>query len=181
MQQSANLRCQLLHDRLLHPHSPPRGTRCQRRGHTSLWRGACHGNGNRRRGRWVCFHFWMPGLGRRSWKTAKGNVSMQQHWCMITRQHLHTWRTQFLALFACAQPGDPAGPQRSIGQLHGWSGGVASTRLLLGFFLRLRASALCRLAAGQSLGYSGPLGFGRGAGEEVVRPGDVGLRRVAPV
>jgi hypothetical protein len=71
--------------------------------------------------------------------------------------------------------------RQSIGQLHGWSEGVASTRLLLSFFLCSGASALCRLTAGQSLGYSGPLGFGRSAGEEVVRPGDVGLRRVAPV
>jgi hypothetical protein len=71
--------------------------------------------------------------------------------------------------------------RQSVGQLHGWSEGVASTRLLLGFFLRPGASALCGFAAGLSLGYLGPLGFGRGAGEEVVRPGDVGLRRVAPV
>jgi hypothetical protein len=43
------------------------------------------------------------------------------------------------------------------------------------------ATAFCGLTAGQSLSYSNPLGFGCGAGEEVVRPRDVGLRRVTPV
>jgi hypothetical protein len=71
--------------------------------------------------------------------------------------------------------------RQSIGQLHGWSGGVASTRLLLNFLLCQGASAFCGLAAGQSLGYLSPLGFGGGAGEEVVRSRDVGLWRVAPV
>jgi hypothetical protein len=71
--------------------------------------------------------------------------------------------------------------RQSIGQLHGRSGGVASTRLPLGFFLRQGASAFRGLAAGQSLGYSSPLGFGSGAREEVVQSWDVGLRRVAPV
>jgi hypothetical protein len=33
----------------------------------------------------------------------------------------------------------------------------------------------------QSLGYASPLCFDSGAGEEVVRPGDVGSRRVAAV
>jgi hypothetical protein len=58
--------------------------------------------------------------------------------------------------------------RQSIGQLHRWSGGVASTRLSLGFFLRQGAFAFGGLAAGQSLGYSRPLGFDCGAGEEVV-------------
>jgi hypothetical protein len=71
--------------------------------------------------------------------------------------------------------------RQSVGQLHGWSGGVASTRLPLGSFFRQGASAFGGLAAGQCLGYSSPLGFSCGAGEEVVRPRDVGLPRVAPV
>jgi hypothetical protein len=71
--------------------------------------------------------------------------------------------------------------RQSVGQLHGWSGGVASTRLPLGFLLRQGASAFSALAAGQNLGYSSPLGFGGGVGEEVVRSRDVGLWRVPPV
>jgi hypothetical protein len=71
--------------------------------------------------------------------------------------------------------------KQGISQLHGRSGGVASTRLLLGSFLRQGASAFYGLTAGQSLSYSSPLGFGCGAGEEVVRPRDVGLQRVASV
>jgi hypothetical protein len=30
---------------------------------------------------------------------------------MTTKQHIHTWRTRLLALFVCAQPGDPTGPK----------------------------------------------------------------------
>jgi hypothetical protein len=71
--------------------------------------------------------------------------------------------------------------RQSVGQLHGWSEGVASTHLPLGSFLRQGASAFDGLAAGQCLSYSSPLGFSCGTGEEVVRPRDVGLRRVAPV
>jgi hypothetical protein len=52
-----------------------------------------------------------PSWGGEAGGLQTGNVSMQQHWCMTTRQHLHTWRTRFLSLFACAQPGDLAGPQ----------------------------------------------------------------------
>jgi hypothetical protein len=70
---------------------------------------------------------------------------------------------------------------QGVSQLHGRSRGVASARLLLGFFIHQGASAFRGLAAGQSLDYLSSLGFGRGAGEEVVRPRDVGLRRVAPV
>jgi hypothetical protein len=52
-----------------------------------------------------------PGRGGEGGGLQTGNVSMQQYWCMTTRQHLRTWRTRLLALFTCAQPGDPAGPQ----------------------------------------------------------------------
>jgi hypothetical protein len=54
---------------------------------------------------------WRPSRGGEAGGLQMGNVSMQQYWCMTTRQHVHTWRTRFLALFTCAQPGDPAGPQ----------------------------------------------------------------------
>jgi hypothetical protein len=52
-----------------------------------------------------------PSRGGEAGGLQTGNASMQLHWCMTTWQHLRTWRTRFLALFACAQPGDPAGPQ----------------------------------------------------------------------
>jgi hypothetical protein len=54
---------------------------------------------------------WRLGRGGEAGGLQRGSVSLQQYWCMTTRQHVHTWRTQLLALFVCAQPGDPAGPQ----------------------------------------------------------------------
>jgi hypothetical protein len=89
--------------------------------------------------------------------------------------------SDFLCLSFAHNPATLRDRRQGVGQLHGRSGGVASTRLLLSFFLRQGASAFRGLAAGQSLGYSSPLGFGCGTGEEVVRPRDVGLRRVALV
>jgi hypothetical protein len=71
--------------------------------------------------------------------------------------------------------------RQGVGQLHGWSGGVAPSRIPLGFPSHQGASAFGGLAVGQCLGYSSPLGFGCGTGEEVVRPRDVGLWRVTPV
>jgi hypothetical protein len=71
--------------------------------------------------------------------------------------------------------------KQSFGQLHGWSGGVVSPRLPLGFLLRQGAPVLRGLAAVQSLGYSSPLCFGSSAGEKVVRARDVRLWRVAAV
>jgi hypothetical protein len=55
-----------------------------------------------------------------SWRLVSGgeagglqteNIRVQQYGCMTTRQHIHTWRTRLLALFVCAQSGDPAGPK----------------------------------------------------------------------
>jgi hypothetical protein len=71
--------------------------------------------------------------------------------------------------------------RKSFGQLHGWLGGVVPSRLSFSFFLHLGALVLCGVAAMQSLGYASPLCFDSGAGEEVVRPGDVGSRWVAAV
>jgi hypothetical protein len=71
--------------------------------------------------------------------------------------------------------------RQGVGQLHGWSRGAASTLLPLSFFLHQGASAFGGFATGQSLSYSSPLGFGCGAGEEVVWLTDVGLWRVALV
>jgi hypothetical protein len=54
---------------------------------------------------------WRPSRGGEAGGLQMGIVSMQQYWCMTTRQHVHISRTQLLVLFVCAQPGDPAGPQ----------------------------------------------------------------------
>jgi hypothetical protein len=71
--------------------------------------------------------------------------------------------------------------RQSFGQLHGWSRGVAPSRLPLGFPFCQGAPAFSGLAAGQSLGHSSPLRFSCGAGDKLVRSRDVGLRRVAAV
>jgi hypothetical protein len=124
---------------------------------------------------------WRSGWGGEARGLQMENVSIQQYWCMATRQHVHTWRTRLLVPFVCARLGDPAGPR---------AGHRSTPWMVRGSCLcppppRLLsppgASSFCGLAAGQSLGYSSPLDFGRGAGEEVVWPRDVGLRRVAPV
>jgi hypothetical protein len=67
--------------------------------------------------------------------------------------------------------------RQSFGQLHGWSGGVVPSRLPFGFPFHQGA----HLTVGQSLGRLSPFHFGCGAGEKVVRSGDVGFWWVAPV
>jgi hypothetical protein len=70
--QNANLQCRLLHDRLLHRIAHP-GVLVVGGGVSPAdGAGAHHGNGHRRRGRWLCFHFLAPGPGWRSWRTANG-------------------------------------------------------------------------------------------------------------
>jgi hypothetical protein len=54
---------------------------------------------------------WRLGWGGEAGGLQTDNVSVQQHWCMTTRQHVCTWRTRLLAPFICARPGDLAGPQ----------------------------------------------------------------------
>jgi hypothetical protein len=39
----------------------------------------------------------------------KDNVSMQKYRYMTTKQEIHTWRSQLLVLFVCAQPDDLTG------------------------------------------------------------------------
>jgi hypothetical protein len=70
------LQQRLLHHSFLYSQGPwclHHGTRCWWQGHTSWWRSACHGDGNRfyRSSRWVCFHLLAFGVGRRSKRTAK--------------------------------------------------------------------------------------------------------------
>jgi hypothetical protein len=107
---------------------------------------------------------------------AYNNIGVRQQDSMFVPRRLDFLRLSFVHDLATLWDRG-----QGVGQLHGRSGGVASAHLLLGFFLRQGAFAFRGLAAGQSLSYSIPLGFGRGAGEEVVRPRDVESWRVAPV
>jgi hypothetical protein len=54
---------------------------------------------------------WRPGWGGQAGGLQTKNVSMQQYWCMTTRQHVRTWRTRLLAPFICARLGNPTGPR----------------------------------------------------------------------
>jgi hypothetical protein len=71
--------------------------------------------------------------------------------------------------------------RQSFGQLHGWSGGVVPSCLPFGFPFYQGAPAFSGLTDGQSLGCLSPFRFGCGAGEKVVRSGDVRLWWIAPV
>jgi hypothetical protein len=71
--------------------------------------------------------------------------------------------------------------RHSVGQLHDWLGGVVSSRFSFSSFLCPGAHILYGPAAALSCSYTSPFGFYSGAGEEVVRPGDIGSRRVAAV
>jgi hypothetical protein len=71
--------------------------------------------------------------------------------------------------------------RQSVGQLHDWLGGVVPSRFSFSVLLRLGAYILCGHAAALSCSYASPFGFYSGAGEEVVRPGDIGSWRVAAI
>jgi hypothetical protein len=113
MLQDTNLQRRLLHDSLLHPHSPSWGACRRRRGHTSWWRGARHSNGNSCRSCWICSHFFELGPGWRSGRTTTGYCQRATipMFGDSTRQQTHTWKTRLLALSACVPPDDPAGPK----------------------------------------------------------------------
>jgi hypothetical protein len=110
-------------------------------------------------------------------------VSMQQHRCLAIKQGSKQIPGRFdcLRLPLAHHSMTLRDRRQSFGQLHGRSGGVVPSRLPFGFLLHQGASVLRGLAAVQSRSYSSPLCFGSGAGEKMVRPGDVGLRRVAAV
>jgi hypothetical protein len=123
-----------------------------------------------------------PGSGEAS-GLQMDTVSMQQYRYLMIQQgsiFIHG-RLNFLRFPFVRYPMTLRDRRHSFGQLHGWSGGVAPSRLPLGFPFRQGAPTFSGLAAGQSLGHSSPLRFGRSAGEKVLRLRDVGLRRVAPV
>jgi hypothetical protein len=45
---------------------------------------------------------WRSGWGGEAGGLQTENVSIQQYWCMTTRQHVRTWRNRLLAPFVCA-------------------------------------------------------------------------------
>jgi hypothetical protein len=90
-------------------------------------------------------------------------------------------RLEFLRLSLAHQPTALRHQRQSAGQLHAWLGGVVPTRFPFSSLLRLGAHILCGPAAALSCNNASPLRLNSGAGEEVVRPGDIGSRRVATV
>jgi hypothetical protein len=108
-------------------------------------------------------------------------TSQYQHTAIQQSSNLVPGRFDFLRLSLAHYPTTLRHQGQSSGQLHGWSRGAVPSHLSFSFLLHLGALVLRGVAAMQSLGYASPLCFDSGAGEEVVRPGDVRLRRVAAV
>jgi hypothetical protein len=124
---------------------------------------------------------WRSGWGGEAGGLQTENVSIQQYWCMTTRQHVHTWRTQLLAPFICTRLGDPAGPR---------AGRLSTPQMVRGTCLCPPPPRLLSPPGGFRLPWTHcraeprllePSWLRPRAGEEVVRPRDVGLRRVSPV
>jgi hypothetical protein len=90
-------------------------------------------------------------------------------------------RFEFLRLLFAHQPTALRHQRQSAGQLHALLGGVVPTCFSFSSLLRLGAHILDGSAAAQSCSNASPLCLNSGTGEEVVRPGDVGSRRVAAV
>jgi hypothetical protein len=126
---------------------------------------------------------WRSGSGGEAGGLQKDNVSVQQYRYLTIQQGsiFIPVRLDFLHFPFAHYPTTLRDRGQSFGQLHGWFGGVVPSRLPLGFPFCQGALTSSGLTAGQSLGYSSPLRFGCGAGEEVVRSRDVGLWRLASV
>jgi hypothetical protein len=98
-----------------------------------------------------------------------------------TRQQTHNWKTRLLARSSCVSPNDPAEPEAEF---------RSTPRLVRGSCPSSPPPQFPSLPGGSGPpwthycaepGLSEPLCFDSGAGEKVVRPRDVGLRRVAAV
>jgi hypothetical protein len=113
---------------------------------------------------------WCSGSGGEASGLQTDNVSVQQYRYLTIQQGsiFIPGGLDFLRFPFARYPTTLRDRRQSFGQLHGWSGGVAPSRLPLGFPFSQGAPAFSGLAARQSLGYSSPLCFGRGAGEKVV-------------
>jgi hypothetical protein len=183
VQLEANLQCRLLFDGPFHPQGLSQRFRCGRRGFTSQWRGPRHGDGDSCDGRWSCPFFFGLGPGGGGGRTTRGHCKHDtpSTYSNTTRQQQVPGRFDFLRLPLSHYPTTLRHQRQSVGQLHDWLGGVVPSRFSFSFLLRLGAHILCGPAAALSCSYASPFGFYSGAGEEVVRPGDIGSWRVAVV
>jgi hypothetical protein len=109
------------------------------------------------------------------------SMTQYQHIALQQSSKFLPGRFKFLCLSLAHQLTALWYQRQSFGQLHGWPGGVVPSHLSLGFFLHQGALVFRGVAALQSLGYASPFCFDSGAGEEMVRPGDIGSRRIAAV
>jgi hypothetical protein len=183
VQLEANLQYRLLLDGPFEPHGPSQRFRCGRRGFTSQWRGPRHGDGDSCDGRWSCFLFFRLGLGGGGGRTTGGHCNHDtiSTYNNTIRQQQVPERFDFLRLPLPHHPTTLRHHWQSAGQLHDWLEGAVRSRLSFSFLLRLRAHILYGPAAALSCSYASPFGLYSGAGEEVVRPGDIGSWRVAAV
>jgi hypothetical protein len=104
-----------------------------------------------------------------------------QHIAIQQSSKLLPDRFEFLCLSLAHQPTALRHQRQSTGRLHAWLGGVVPTRFSFSSLLHLGAHILCGPAAALSCSNASPLRLNSGAGEEVVRPGDIGSWRVAAV
>jgi hypothetical protein len=109
------------------------------------------------------------------------STTQYQHIAIQQKQQQVPGRFDFLCLPLPHYPATLRHQRQSVGQLHDWLGGVVPSRFFFSFFLRPGAHIFCGPAAALSCSYTSPFGFHSGAGEEVVRPGDIGSWRVAVV
>jgi hypothetical protein len=109
------------------------------------------------------------------------STTQYQHIAIQQSSKLFPGRFEFLCLSLAHQPTALWHQRQSAGRLHAWLRGVVPTRFSFSSLLRLGAHILCGPAAALSCSNASPLRLNNGAGEEVVRPGDIGSRRVAAV
>jgi hypothetical protein len=183
VQPEANLQCRLLFYGTFFPQGPPWRFRCGWRGFSSQGRSPRHGDGNGCGGRWSCPFFFGLGPGGGGGRTTKGHCKHDtlSTYCNTTRQQQVPGRFDFLRLPLPHYPTTLWPQWQSVGQLHDWLGRVVPSRFSFSFLLRLGAHILYGPTAALSCSYASPFGFYSGAGEEVVRPGDIGSWRVAAV
>jgi hypothetical protein len=183
VQPEANLKRRLLFDGLFHPQRLSRRSRCGRWGFTSQGRCPRHGDGDGRGGRWSFLFFFGLGPGGGGRRTTRGHCKHDtlSTYSNTTRQQQVPGGFDFLRFPLPHYPTTLRHQRQSVGQLHDWLRGVVLSRFSFSFVLRPGARILCGPAAALSCSYARPFGFYSGAGVEVVRPGDIGSRRVAAI
>jgi hypothetical protein len=109
---------------------------------------------------------WRLGSGEEADGLQKDSVSMQQYRYLTIQQgsNIIPGGLNYMRFPFAHYPTTLQDQRQSFGQLHGWSGGVVTSRLPFGFPFRQGAPAFSGLAARQSLGCLIPLHFGCGTG-----------------